>query len=121
MVTTTSIVIADDHYGLRKQIRNLLESTGKFTVLGEACNGVEAVTLVEKLHPHVLLLDVEMPVMGGIEVLEYLYPKKYQTKIFILSCYNDRGLMLETTSRGASGYFLKDGDPSLMLKAIQQV
>ena len=117
----TTVVIADDHLVLRAGICCMIEAIPSIKIIGEASNGVEAIQLVEELHPDILLLDVEMPVMDGIEALEILNGKDCPTKVIILSGHNDQGFMLETKSRGAAGYFIKGNDPSLLLKAILEV
>jgi DNA-binding NarL/FixJ family response regulator len=112
------IVIADDHPGIRASIRNLLEHCPEFFIVGEAENGLQALQLVRELGPDVLLLDIHMPVMDGIEVLEILRKTDDRIRILILSAFANQFFLFETITRGANGYIIKEDAPTLLEKAI---
>ncbi|HNJ40027.1 MAG TPA: response regulator transcription factor, partial [Acidobacteriota bacterium] len=105
-----SIVLADDHHIVRQGLRALLEAESDFRVIGEASNGRDAIELVRKVHPNVLVLDLMMPVLNGIEVTRQLGKAHPQTKIVILSMYANEAYVLETLANGASAYVLKDSN-----------
>ncbi len=115
------VVIADDHKILRANIRKLLSRTEDIIVVGEAENGGEAVDLVNKLHPDLLLLDMEMPVLTGPEVAARLRSMDTSTRILALSAYNDREYVMAMLEQGASGYITKDEAPSKIVDAIRLV
>ncbi len=114
------VIIADDHPLIRFGIRKLLEGTADINIIGEASNGQEAVELVEKYHPDVLILDLQMPIMDGVQTLEYLQKRGSMVRILILSAFNDRQYTAEVLSRGAWGYYLKDEAPTIIVEAIRQ-
>ena len=117
---TIKVLIADDHPFLRAGICNLLSKSPHIVIVGEASNGIEAIELMEKLHPDVLLLDVQMPVMDGIQVLEELNQKGNKTPILMLSAFDNQDFVNETISRGAWGYYLKEDAPNVIIEAIHQ-
>jgi DNA-binding NarL/FixJ family response regulator len=112
------VVIADDHPIMRVGIRQILERCPDIRVIGEAENGKEALGLVEELTPDVLILDINMPVMGGIEALEILQRQKPEVNIIILSAYDDRCFISETCAMGARGYYLKEEAPAVIVDAV---
>ncbi|HMV98725.1 MAG TPA: response regulator transcription factor [Acidobacteriota bacterium] len=116
-----SIVLADDHHIVRQGLRALLEAESDFRVIGEASNGRDAIELVRKLHPSVLVLDLMMPVLNGIEVTRQLGKAHPQTKIVILSMYANEAYVLETLANGASAYVLKDSNTSDLVLAVREV
>jgi DNA-binding NarL/FixJ family response regulator len=116
-----SIVLADDHHIVRQGLRALLEAESDFRVIGEASNGRDAIELVRKLHPNVLVLDLMMPVLNGIEVTRQLGKGFPQTKIVILSMYANEAYVLETLANGASAYVLKDSNTSDLVLAVREV
>ncbi len=105
---------------IRFGIRKLLEGTADIHIIGEASNGQEAVELVEKYHPDVLILDLQMPIMDGVQTLEYLQKRGSMVRILILSAFNDRQYTAEVLSRGAWGYYLKDEAPTIIVEAIRR-
>ncbi len=115
---TVRVVIADDHATLRKVVRRLIEKSPNFQVVGEACDGQEAVRLVNELSPDLLILDIQMPVMDGIEVLDELGKKGLKVRVLILSAFDDPYFVTETLSRGAGGYVLKEDAPAYLKDAI---
>ena len=116
-----SIVLADDHHIVRQGLRALLEAESDFRVIGEASNGRDAIELVRKLRPNVLVLDLMMPVLNGIEVTRQLGKAHPQTKIVVLSMYANEAYVLETLANGASAYVLKDSNTSDLVLAVREV
>ena len=121
MSEITKIVLADDHSLVRDGIRALLESETDLVVIGEVSNGQEAVAMVEKLSPDLLIIDIRMPVMNGIEAVEALSNSNSQVKSIILSMHDSEEYILKSISAGANGYLLKDTDKTEFIKAIHTV
>ncbi len=115
------VVIADDHAIMRVGIRNILSRSSEICVVGEASNGAEAIQLVSDLSPDVLILDMEMPVMDGVEVARRLQASNSPVRILVLSAYDDRQYILEMLNMGASGYLIKDEAPEVIVDAVQGV
>lgn len=120
-IPKTRVVLADDHDVVRKGIRNLLRKASDIIVIGEATDGVEAIKLVNQLHPDVLLLDIEMPGMNGVEVVRRLDEAGMEVNILVLSAYDDQEYILELLGSGASGYLLKEETPEYILDAVRGV
>ncbi len=118
-VRMIKVVIADDSLSIRKGVRNILEHTQGISVVGEASNGREAIVLVEKLSPDVLILDFFMPVMNGIAAMITLRKRGCQIPILILSASDDCLSVTESLNNGAQGYILKDEAPELLVSTIQ--
>jgi len=112
------VVIADDHHLVRQGIRSLLAQASDITVIGEAADGYEAVELVEQVQPDVLLLDVGMPRLGGIQAAEQIQVRKLATRIVMLSMHTDRQLVRQALRVGANGYVLKNALFEELLLAI---
>lgn len=117
----TTIVLADDHQLVRQGLRALLEVESDLRVIGEAGDGLEVVRLVERLNPNVLILDLMMPGINGLEVTRQLKKSAFQTGIVILSMYADEAYVLEALGNGASAYVLKDSDASDLVHAVREV
>ncbi len=115
------VVIADDHAIMRVGIKNILTRSSEICVVGEASDGAEAITLVNELHPDVLILDMEMPVMDGVEVARRLQASQSPVRILVLSAYDDRQYILEMLNMGASGYLIKDEAPEVIVDAVQGI
>ena len=113
------IVLADDHHVVRKGIRALLEKASDIQVVGEASDGREAVDLVSELAPDVLLMDIAMPRMDGIQALELVLASGVPTHIVMLSMYSDKALVQQTLRNGASGYLLKGSVVEELLLAVR--
>ncbi len=114
------VIIADDHPLIRLGMCKLLEKLPDIQVVAEAANGQEALDLVEKHHPDVLLLDLQMPVMDGIEVLDHLQKHGTNVRILIISAYNDKEIVSEVLARGAWAYYVKDDAPTMIVEAVRQ-
>ncbi len=121
MEKTTRIVLADDHSLVRDGIRALLEEDKNYEVIGEVSNGKEAVEMVLEKHPDLLIIDIRMPEMNGIEAVEELKKHEATTKCIILSMHDSEEYILKSVSAGASGYLLKDTGKTEFLKAISTV
>ncbi len=115
------VVLADDHVVVRYGIKMLLESEGEIKVIGEASNGEEALAAVKKLQPDVLIIDIRMPVMNGLDATKQLKSSSTKTKALILSMHNDEEYVLQALDSGASGYLLKDTSKEEFIKAIYTV
>lgn len=120
-VPTTRVVVAEDNEFVRIGIRKLLGRAPDIQVVGEAKNGVEALKLVTELLPNVLLLDVELPAMDGIEVANALQKQNRNTRILVLSAYDDDEYISEMLANGAAGYLIKDEAPERILEAVRGV
>lgn len=115
------IVLADDHSLVRDGIRALLEEDKNLDVIGEAANGKEAVAMVLDKNPDILIIDIRMPEMNGIEAVEELSKLSVATRSIILSMHDSEEYILKSVSAGASGYLLKDTGKTEFLKAIHTV
>lgn len=114
----TKVMITDDHSLIREGIRQLLEFDGSIEVIGEASNGVECLEKLEILSPDVLLLDINMPEMNGIDVLKQLKETESDVKVLILTVHNELEYLLKAIDIGVDGYILKDSESSELKKAI---
>ena len=115
------ILIADDHPIFRDGLRRLLESEHGFRVVGEACDGVEAVEFVRKFKPEVLLLDLAMPRRHGIEALRELSHSSAPVSVILLTAAAEREQIVEALQLGARGVVLKDCGTEIILKSIRAV
>lgn len=108
MAEPISILIADDHEVVRDGLRLLLEDEADFVVVGEVGDGAEAVRLTGELRPRVVLMDLRMPGLGGLEALEQIHAQWPDVAVVILTTYNEDELMARGLRAGARGYLLKD-------------
>jgi DNA-binding NarL/FixJ family response regulator len=118
---TTTIVLADDHRIVRQGLRALLTAEADFKVIGEADDGREALALVRRLNPDVLVLDLMMPGLNGLEVARQLHKQTPKVGIVVLSMHDDEGFVLEALANGASAYVLKDSNSSDLIQAVREV
>ncbi len=116
-----SILLADDHPVVRRGLRAVLEGEPDFRVTGETGDGLEAVRLVEELRPQVLVLDLMMPGVGGLEVARQINLRFPTTKVVILSMHANEAYVLEALRNGASAYVLKDAGGGELLQAVRSV
>ncbi|MBT7261741.1 MAG: response regulator transcription factor [Desulfobacula sp.] len=114
------IVIADDHTIVRQGLRKLLEEEDCLKITGEAMNGREAVTIVHKLKPDVVIMDIAMPVLNGIEAARQIKQSTLKTKVIILSMHDHTRYIRELLSIGVSGYLLKNAVSNDIIKAIKK-
>jgi DNA-binding NarL/FixJ family response regulator len=118
---TVTILLADDHPIVRQGLRHLLEEEPGVMIVGEASNGLQAVQLTEKFKPNILILDMMMPDLNGLEVLRQVKERSPSTSSIVLSMQSADVYVVEALRAGALGYVLKETGPSELLGAIQQV
>lgn len=118
---TISILLADDHQVVRVGLRALLEAEADFKVIGEATNGLEAKDLLERLRPDVLIIDMMMPQLNGLEVIRQIAQLSPQTRAIVLSMHSNEGYVLEALRYGAAGYVLKQSNMEELVKAVRTV
>lgn len=117
----TRVILADDHPVIRTGIRALLERSSDITVVAEACNGLEALDLVQREAADVLVLDMAMPGANGVEVTREVSASGRPIRILALSAYNHEKFVSEILAHGASGYLVKDEAPELIVDAVRGV
>lgn len=116
-----TIVLADDHQVVRQALRTLLETEPQLTVLGETSDGLTAVDLVREHQPDVLVVDLMMPGVGGMEVTRQVAKRYPQTGVVVLSMSINEAHVLEALRSGARGYVRKDASAADLIRAIQEV
>lgn len=114
-------MIADDHSLIREGLKQLLELEGDFQVIAEACDGIDCMEKLKEQIPDVLLLDINMPRMNGLEVLQKIKDEKIDVKILVLTVHNEVEYLLKAVDIGINGYLLKDSESSELKKAILSV
>ncbi len=115
------VVIVDDHPGVRAGIKKLLRRAKDITVVGEGADGARAIELANSEKPDILLLDVELPVLGGDIVMRRIHDADPEVRVLVVSTYNDRIYVESMLANGAAGYITKDEAPAMLLDAIHQV
>lgn len=115
------VLIVDDHAIVREGIRHVLSSDEGVEVVAEASNGEEAITLVDRLQPDVVILDLSMPGLSGLEVVARLRKDAPGAKILVLSIHDEEEYVLESLRAGAQGYLRKDSSPAEIRSAIRRV
>jgi two-component system response regulator DegU len=118
---TTRLILVDDHAVVRAGIRHILQTAPDIQIVGEACDGAEAIEMVNELQPDVLLLDVEMPVLSGTEVARQLQESNSPVRVLALSAYDDKQYVQELLSNGVDGYLTKDEAPNYIIEAVRRV
>ncbi len=118
---SVTVLLADDHPIVRQGLRHLLEAEPNLKVVGEASNGLEAVQLVEKFKPDVLIVDIVMPELNGLEVLKQVRERSPATCCIVLSMQSADVYVVEALKAGALGYVLKETGPSELINAVNQV
>jgi DNA-binding NarL/FixJ family response regulator len=111
-------MIADDHSMIREGLKNLLELGGDIEVIAEAVDGRDCLDKLEVYKPDVLLLDINMPNMNGLEVLKELKARKSKLKVLVLTVHNETEYLLKAVDIGINGYVLKDSESAELKKAI---
>lgn len=117
---TSTILLIDDHPMLRTGVKQLISMAPELKVIGEAGNGESGVQLAEELDPDLILLDLNMPGMNGLETLDCLREKSLSGRIVVFTVSNHEEDVVSALKRGADGYLLKDMEPEDLLKALQQ-
>lgn len=118
---TVTVVLADDHPIVRHGLRHLLEEETSLKIVGEASDGLQAVEFVEKFRPNVLIVDIMMPGINGLEVLKQVRERSPNTCSIVLSMQSADVYVVEALKAGALGYVLKETGPSELVNAVQQV
>jgi len=121
MSNTIRVVLADDHVFVRDGIKSLLETEENILVVGEATDGLEALTEVNDKKPDLLIVDIRMPHLTGIEVVEKLRGQNNSVKIIVLSMHESEEYVLKSIRAGADGYLLKGSSKEEFLKALHTV
>ena len=119
MTPPIHVLLVDDHPVVRQGLRALLSTQEGIEVVGEAADGDAAVTAAERLSPDVVLMDIMMPEMDGVEALRRIAESRPQTRVVMLTSYADERRALEAVDAGASGFLLKDASPRDVVSAIR--
>ncbi len=117
----TTVIIADDHEIVRRGLRGILESEGGYRIVAEAADGLAAAQLVEKHKPQVLVLDLNMPRLHGIEVLRQVRSTSPNTRVIVLSMHNDEPYVIESLRAGAMAYILKGSESAEISHALREI
>jgi len=115
------VLIVDDHPAVRRGLRTFLELAGGLEVAGEAADGPAALELIAETTPDVVLLDMVLPGMDGVEVLHELRRRELTARVLVVTSYNDRSRLLPAIRAGARGYLSKDVDPAALVAAVRSV
>lgn len=115
------VIIADDHALIREGLKKLLELEPTIEVVALAVDGKSAIEMVDRHEPDIVLLDINMPNMNGMECLKILKKDYKETKVIMLTIHEDAEYLIETVNMGAEGYVLKDADVSQLIDAINKV
>ena|ERR1700722_7228552 len=115
-----TVLLVDDHKVLREGLRVLLESEGDITIVGEAETGRQAVEMTSQLRPDVVVMDISMPRLNGLEATRQITRKSPSTKVIVLSAYNDDEYVQQLTKAGAVGYVVKHSGATDLSKAIRE-
>lgn len=118
---TINVLISDDHSMVREGLRQILELDGEINVVGEAGDGYECLNLINKKNPDIILLDINMPNLDGLQVLNIMKQQKLKNKVIILTIHNEIDYLIKAMDLGCDGYVLKDSDSSTLKKAIESV
>ena len=119
--TTTRILVADDHTLFRHGLKAMFASVAGYEIVGEAATGEEALEKVAKTHPHIVLMDIQMPNMNGIEATRRIVEAYPQTGVVMLTMFGDDDSVFAAMRAGARGYILKGADEQEVLKVVEAV
>lgn len=114
-----TVLLAEDHVVVREGLRSLLKTQRDIEVVGEAPTGRQAVEIAIRLRPAVVLMDISMPLLNGLEATRQILKHLPQTKVLILSAYNDRGSLEQVIATGATGFVPKQAPPETVFQAIR--
>lgn len=118
---TISVIVADDHSMVRHGIKQILELESDIVVSAQATNGQEAVELSNTYKPDVVLMDINMPVLNGLQAVKEIRKLGVDTKVIMLTIHEDREYLFKSLQSGAQGYVLKDAEPSVLIDAVRNV
>ena len=121
MITPFRVLITDDHPHSRQAIREILEEEPLFVIIGEATNGDEAIKLCDMLLPDIVLMDIKMPILNGLEATKIIKERNPLIKVIILSVSDDVADLFTAIQYGAQGYLLKNMDPDDWLQYLRSV
>jgi two-component system response regulator NreC len=116
-----TIILAEDHSLVRQGLRMMLEAEADFHVIGEAVEGLKVMDMVERLRPGILLLDIMLPGMNGLEIARQVHQHAPQTRCIMLSMYSAEAFIVEAFRNGAMGYVLKSDSAEILIEAIRTV
>jgi two-component system response regulator NreC len=116
----TTVVLVDDHHIVRQGLRNVLEAEADLAIVGEESDGLRAVALVERVQPAVLVLDLMMPGLNGVEVARQVSKRSPQTRIVVFSMYGSEPYVLEALRNGVAAYVVKEASSAELLKAVRE-
>ncbi|MBM2825487.1 MAG: LuxR family transcriptional regulator [Dehalococcoidales bacterium] len=115
------VILADDHWLVREGTRHILEQCSNLKIVGDAEDGQQALELIERLQPDVAILDIRMPKLNGIEVVQQMKKQASNTRALVLTAFDDDDYILALMAAGADGYLLKTARPSELIDAIERV
>ncbi len=115
------VLIADDHSLMRKGLKQILELEKDIEVVGQAADGRQAIEMATSLKPDVVLMDINMPILSGIQAIRMLKDNNTSARIIVLTIHEDKEYLLETIRMGAAGYILKDAEAEHLIEAIRMV
>ncbi len=115
------VLLVDDHKLVRAGLQSLLDSTDDLTVVGAASDGAEALTLVAELDPDIVLMDLSMPGMDGIQATQHITGRHPDVQVLVLTSFSDGDRVQRALDAGAVGYLLKDADPQDLLRGVRAV
>lgn len=118
-MSPVTVLLADDHGVVRKGLRYLLEREEGLRVAGEASSGVEAIRMAEELEPDVVIMDLAMPGLGGIDATAEIVRRRPETAVVVLSMHSDEGYLSRALSAGARGYLLKESAEEDLVRAVR--
>ena len=116
-----SVLLAEDNANFRKSLKLLVELDGDIDVVGEAKNGSDAVSLTKKLHPEVIVMDIAMPLLNGLQATRQIMDTFPSTRVLILSANSDSEYVMQAVTSGASGYLIKQSSTQFLPQAIREV
>ena len=116
-----TIIIADDHPLVRKGLKDVIGEHKQFNIVGEAGDGEETLKLIEKLNPSIAIIDINMPKIGGLEVVKVIHQKKLKVKTIILTMYDKENFFNRAMDLGIKGYIMKDSALTEIVDAIRNV
>lgn len=115
------VAIADDHAMVRQGLKQILELEDDIVVVAQASNGEDAVKIAKENHPDVILMDINMPGINGLQAIKEIKEEEISCGIIVLTIHEDREYLFKTLQLGAQGYVLKDADPAVLVEAIRSV